>query len=70
MCSSEQPQGKLLRVTQVAKMLGIGKSTVWAWVKSGRLLPPIKLGPRVSVWRDSDIADFIERAAVQNNQGA
>ena len=44
-----------LRVTQVAKKIGIGKSTVWLWVKENKLPKPIKLSPRVTVWRESDI---------------
>ena len=52
---------KCLRDVQVAKNLNIGRSTVWAWVKAGLLPAPIKLGPRVSVWRASDIENFIQQ---------
>ena len=65
--NSELQALSCLRLAQVVTILKIGRSTVWAWVKSGRLPPPIKLGPRVSVWRASDIAAFIERIATQNN---
>ena len=47
-----------LRVAQVAKKIGIGKSTVWLWVKEGKLPEPIKLSPRVTVWRESDIDEW------------
>ena len=40
-----------LRVNEVAEMLSIGVSTVWAWVKDNKFPPPIKLSERASVWR-------------------
>ena len=36
------------------------KSTWWAGVKNGRYPKPVKLGPRVTVWRAEDIRALIE----------
>ncbi len=44
-----------LRIAQVAKKTGLGKSTVWLWVKENKFPKPIKLSPRVTVWVESDI---------------
>ena len=49
-----------LRVTQVARKIGIGKSTVWLWVKEGKLPEPIKLSPRITVWDESKIEEWIK----------
>lgn len=49
----------LLRDKEVAKLLSIGRSTVWLYASNGVLPKPIKLSPRVSVWRLSDIESFI-----------
>ncbi len=49
-----------LRVNQVAKMLGIGKSTVWLWVRDNRLIQPIKISPRVTVWEEEAIKKWQE----------
>ena len=38
----------------------VGKSTWWEGVKSGRFPAPIKLGPRITVWRVEDIRALIE----------
>ena len=38
---------RLLTVPEVATLLGLGRSTVYAWAKSGRI-PAIRIGPR---WR-------------------
>jgi prophage regulatory protein len=39
----------------------VGKSTWWAGVKDGRFPKPVKLGPRITVWRAEDIRTLIER---------
>jgi len=52
-----------IRVQQVANILGIGKSTVWLWVKQQRLPQPVRLSTRVSVWKSSEINHFINSAA-------
>jgi len=51
------------RVNELAEMLGIGVSTVWHWTKIGRLPKPVKLAPRVTVWREEDVLEAIERIA-------
>ena len=48
-----------LRVYDVAKMFGVGKSTIWHWLKNGKFVQPIKLGNRVTVWKLSEIDEFI-----------
>jgi prophage regulatory protein len=51
---------ELLRDKEVAEMLSIGRSTVWLYVRDGRLPKPIKLSDRVSVWKVSDIRALID----------
>lgn len=52
-----------IRVQQVANMLSIGKSTVWLWVKQNKLPQPIHLSARISVWKASEINNFIASAS-------
>jgi hypothetical protein len=40
-------------------LIPVKKSCWWAGVKSGRFPQPIKLGPRVTVWRVEDIRALI-----------
>lgn len=40
-------------------IIPVSRSTWWAGVKSGRYPTPIKLSPRVTVWRAIDIAALI-----------
>jgi prophage regulatory protein len=53
---------RLIRVQEVAEILGIGKSTVWLWVKLGKIPAPIHLSTRVSAWKLSAINNFIASA--------
>ena len=45
----------------IAPIIPVGKSTWWEGVKTGRFPKPVKLGPRITVWRTEDIRDFIEK---------
>jgi len=53
---------KLIRLPQVAELLGVSKSTVWMYAREGKLPKATKLSPRVSVWKLSDIMALIEKA--------
>lgn len=63
---------KLLRLSAIVGpggLLPIAKSTWWAGVKSGRYPPPIKLGPRITVWREEDISCLAERGTHSSTIG-
>ena len=56
----------LLRLSQIigpGNPIPVSKSTWWQGVKDGRFPKPIKLGPRVKVWRADDIHSLIENGA-------
>ncbi|AKG07593.1 hypothetical protein AAX05_06130 [Moraxella bovoculi] len=59
------PKDGMSRISQILPFLPIGKSTVWAWVKDGKFPAPIKLSPTVTVWRNSDIHDWLNAYGVQ-----
>jgi prophage regulatory protein len=48
-------------VPPIPAILQVGASTWWAWVKEGKAPQPIKLSPRVTVWRESEVRAFVER---------
>ncbi len=45
----------------IPALIPVGKSCWWAGVKSGRFPQPIKLSPRVTVWRVEDVRDLIAK---------
>jgi predicted DNA-binding transcriptional regulator AlpA len=46
----------------VPPIIPVSKSTWYAGVKSGRFPAPVKLGPRTTTWRESEINAIIESA--------
>jgi len=51
-----------LRPKQAAQYLNIGVSTLWKWNKENPNFPErIKLGERVTVWRKSDLDNFVNQ---------
>lgn len=42
----------------IPPFLPISRSTFWSWVKNGRISRPIKLSPRISVWKVEEIRDL------------
>jgi hypothetical protein len=58
------PQAGFVRLAMILAPNGpipVGKSTWWAGVKSGRFPKPVKLGPRITVWRVEDIRALFEQ---------
>jgi prophage regulatory protein len=50
-----------LRLPQVLALVPVSKSSWYSGIKTGRYPPPVKLGPRISVWREEEIIALIER---------
>lgn len=57
--TNEQLDEGVVRVREAAEMLGIGRSTFYDWVKTGRIAPGIKLGPSVRAWPRAYLREFI-----------
>lgn len=47
-----------IRVKRVGELFGIKPSTVWKWVKLGKLPKPTKLSSRCTVWRLSECQEY------------
>lgn len=50
---------KLLRLPQVKQTTGLSKSTIYARITEGTFPKQIPLGPRLVVWVESDIQNWI-----------
>ena len=55
----------LLRLPQVLALIPVSRSAWWAGCKSGRYPKPVKLGPRTTAWRASDIAALVEKLTAE-----
>ena len=59
--TSRSVQGeRYLREPAILEIVPIGRSSWWRGVKEGRYPAGIKLSPRVTVWRASDIDALIQ----------
>jgi len=57
-----------LRLKQILHPEGpipVSKSTWWAGVRSHKFPQPVKLGPRITAWRASDIAALIDAIGME-----
>ena len=49
-----------IRIKEVMEKTGVARSTIWLWVKEEKFPKPIKISPRVTVWKSSDIQQWQE----------
>jgi len=49
-----------LRITNVMKKTGLAGSTIWLLVKEGKFPKPIKLSPRIAVWEEEKINNWMK----------
>ena len=66
--TEEKTNCVFLRLPQVLEIFPISKSAWWQGCKEGRFPNPIKVGPRRSVWRTSDLAALITQLSLQSVQ--
>lgn len=57
------PLTGFVRISDIIKLIPVGKSTWWAGVREGRFPQPVKLGPRTTAWRVEDIRAWMEKFA-------
>jgi len=50
-----------MRLPAVLAVYPVSKTTWWAGVKSGRYPQPVKLGPKTTAWKASDIVRLIDK---------
>jgi excisionase family DNA binding protein len=48
-----------LRAKEASEYLGVAKSTLWLYVKQGKI-KKIKLSPRVTIFRKEDLDNFLK----------
>ena len=58
---------KLYRLPQVREITGLGRSTIYAKIKTGDFPAPINLGIRAVAWRAADVAGWVD-SRIRNPQ--
>jgi prophage regulatory protein len=50
---------KILRISEVSKRIGLGKTWIYARIKEDKFPLPVQLGAQAVGWRESDIDQWI-----------
>ena len=50
---------RLLKLPQVMDLVALGRDAIYARVRRREFPPPVKLGPRASAWRASEVQEWI-----------
>ena len=59
----QQEQAENMRATQASAFLSCGKSTLWLWVKQGKI-KAYKLSDRVTIFKRSELEALINASEV------
>ena len=58
------PLEGFLRINSICELFDVEKSTVYSWIKKGKLSKGFKLGARVRAWKRSEIEKLLETLPV------
>ena len=59
----------LLRLPEVLRRTGFGRSTLYKLVADGGFPKPLKLSVRASAWVESEVEGFIQSRIAQSREG-
>ena len=57
----------MISIKEASKILGVSEKTLWEWVRKGEFPQPIKLSPTITVWRATDIAEWMKSKEIGAN---
>lgn len=56
---SQEARYALIRTKQLLAILPFSSATLWRKVRQGTFVAPIKLGPRITVWKLEDVLAWV-----------
>jgi predicted DNA-binding transcriptional regulator AlpA len=63
MFNNSIPETGFIRLPAVLSLIPVSKTTWWQGCKSGRFPAPVKLGPRTTCWKVTEIRALIAKLA-------
>ncbi|MBT5825517.1 MAG: AlpA family phage regulatory protein [Gammaproteobacteria bacterium] len=57
------PESGYIRVSILASLLDVSRSTIWRWVKKNNFPEPVKLSAGVTVWKAGDVRSWLDKKA-------
>jgi prophage regulatory protein len=58
---------RLIRIDEVKQLTSLSKSSINAWVASGKFPKPANLSLTIKVWRYRDITDWIDNVIARED---
>lgn len=55
-----QVDAQLIRLEDVLKLSGLGRSSMYAYIRAGTFPKPVKLGLRASAWVKSEVLAWVQ----------
>ena len=62
-----EPIGRVLRLRDGIKKIGLGKTKIYSMIASGAFPKPIQLGPMSVAWKERDVDAWLEARPIANN---
>ena len=62
------PHTTLIRLPEVLRRVGLGRSSVYRLISEHRFPTPIKIGPRASAWVEGEIDVWVEACIAASRQ--
>ncbi|MBN1570620.1 MAG: AlpA family phage regulatory protein [Acidobacteria bacterium] len=59
--ANEIPEMGFVRLPQILRVYPVSRATWWNMVKDGRAPRSVKLGPRTTAWRASEIRELLNQ---------
>jgi prophage regulatory protein len=60
MSTEPEPPDRFVKLDEVKRWVGLGKSMIYRLIQEGKFPAPYKLSPLASRWSDREIAAWIE----------
>lgn len=59
---------RFIKSAEVRRTVGLQRTVIYKRVREGSFPPPIKLGARLNVWRESDIREWMDSQAAARDE--
>jgi len=56
------------RINDLLSIIPVSKATIWNWVKAGKFPQPTKISSRVTVWRKTQVHEYLDQMIRQTVQ--
>jgi prophage regulatory protein len=66
---SDLPPGGLIRLPRVCRESGLGRSSIYAYVKTGAFPKPVRVGVRAVAWVQREVDEWVARRIAQRDAG-